>query len=182
MTKSPKALPARAGAEPQQGELHDVEARVLMKVLWAARLCRRDLLRAVSILAACVAKWTSEHDLMIYRLMGYIASTQHLRMYSWVGDSLAQITPQFFADSDLGGCAATQRSTSGCHHVLRGPFTRFPIVGISKRQGCVSHSTPEAEMVPLCCSIRTVGLPYLTLWYTIMEHHPPLVLHEDNRR
>ena len=113
MARSPKALPPRAGVEPQQGELHDVAARVRTKVLWAARLCRHDLLRAVNRLATCVARWTSEHDLVLYRLMGYIASTRHLRMYSWVGDSLAQIPPPLHADSDLGGCAATHRSTFG---------------------------------------------------------------------
>ena len=90
------------GVEPQQGELHDVASRVLMKVLLAARLCRRGLLRAVNRLATCVAKWTSEADLMLYRLMGYIASTKHLRMFCWVGDELAMIIPHLFADSDSG--------------------------------------------------------------------------------
>ena len=82
----PKVRPVDTGVEPQVGELHDVASRVLMKVLRAARLCRRDLLRAVNCLAMCVAKWTSEADLMLYRLMGYIASTKHLRMFCWVGD------------------------------------------------------------------------------------------------
>ena len=68
-----------------------------------------------------------------------------------------------FADSDLGGCSDPQRSTSGCHHVLRGPFTLFPIVGIIQRQGCGSHSTPEVEMVALNFAMRVEGLPYLTL-------------------
>ena len=181
LMNKPKVRPVETGDEPQQGELHEVASRVLMKVLWAARLCRRDLLRAVNRLATCVAKWTSEADLMLYRLMGYIASTKHLRMFCWVGDELAMIIPHLFADSDLGGCSESQRSTSGCHHALCGPCIRFPIVGISKRQGCVSHSTPEAEMVALDFSIRTVGLPYLTLWHTLMPHHPPLVVHEDNQ-
>ena len=101
MTRSPKALPARAGVEPQQGELHDVAARVLLEVLWAARFCRRDMLRAVNRFATCVATWTIEHDLMLYRLMGPIASTRHLRMYCWAGESLAQIAPHVHADSDL---------------------------------------------------------------------------------
>ena len=36
-------------------------------------------------------------------------------------------------------------------------------------------------MVALDFSMRTVGLPYLTLWHTLMPHHPPLVVHEDNQ-
>ena len=120
-----------------------------MKVLWAARLCRRDLLRAVNRLATCVAKWTSEPDIMLYRLIVYVSSTKHMRMYCWVGDSLAGIAPHLSADSGLGGRYDPQRSTSGCYHILRGPFTCVPMVGQSKRQGCVSYSTPEAEMVAL---------------------------------
>ena len=118
---------------------------------------------------------------MLYRLMGYIASTQHLRMCCWVGDSLAMFIQHVCAESDLGGCSDSQRSTSGCHHVLCGPFPRFPIVGISQRQGCVCDSTPEAEIVALDFAMRIVGLPYLTLWHTMMPHRPPLVVHEDNQ-
>ena len=42
------------------GQLASVARSILMKVLWAARLARSDLLRAVNHLAAKVAKWTSE--------------------------------------------------------------------------------------------------------------------------
>ena len=121
LTKKPKAPPVDTGEEPQQGEFHEGASRVLIKVLWAARLCRRDLLRVVNRPATCVAKLTSKRDLMLYRLMGYIASTKHLRMYCWVGASLAQIAPHMYVDSELGG-----RSTSGCQHMFRGPFICFP--------------------------------------------------------
>ena len=68
------------GAEPQQGEFHEVASCVLMKVLWADRLCRRDLLRAVNGLATKVASWTSANDHMNHRLVGYISGANHLRM------------------------------------------------------------------------------------------------------
>ena len=97
------------------------------------------------------------------------------------GDSLAQRVPHLFADADLGGCSEAQRSTFGCRHACRSRFMRCSNVGLNQRQGCVPHSTPEAEMVALCFSMRTVGLPYLTLWRTIMEHHRPLVVHEDSQ-
>lgn len=58
-----------------------------MKVLWIARLCRRYLLRAANRLATCVAEWTSEHDRMLYRSMGF-ASTKHIRMYCCVGNAV----------------------------------------------------------------------------------------------
>ena len=47
-------------------------ARVLMKVLYAARDARFDLLRAVCALAQQVTKWARECDLTLCRFMCYI--------------------------------------------------------------------------------------------------------------
>ena len=57
---------------PDEGALTFVACSLLMKVLWAARLARPDLLRAVNHLATTVTKWTSKSDSMMCRLMGYI--------------------------------------------------------------------------------------------------------------
>lgn len=42
--------------------------------------------------------------------------------------------------------------------------TNFPINGQSKRQECVSHSTPEAETVAADVAIRQDGKPALDFW------------------
>ena len=130
-----------------RGRLQPIASRVLMKILWAARLARFDLLRAVSHLATLVTKWTSECDRKLHRLVGYIQQSKSHRLIGWVGDELCCIQPHLYADADFAGCVETQRSTSGVHAILRGPNTSFPTAGASKRQGCVSHSTPEAELV-----------------------------------
>jgi hypothetical protein len=116
-----------------------------MKILYAARLARFDLLRAVNSLACHLTKWTKDCDRRLYRLVCYIHTTKHLRMIGWVGDPFDQVRPHLFADADFAGCTRTQRSTSGVHLALRGPRTCFPLSGQSKRQSCVSHSTPEAR-------------------------------------
>ena len=59
-------------AFPDQGVLASVACSIIMKVIWAARLARPDLLRAVNHLATKVTKWTSKCDSMMCRLMGYI--------------------------------------------------------------------------------------------------------------
>ena len=118
-----------------------------MTILWAGRTSRFDLQRAVGHLAWYVTKWTSTQDRDLCRLVGYLQHSRHLRMIGWVGDSLDAVQPHLFADADFAGCVLTQRSTSGAHITLRGPNTSFPITGLSKRQGCVSHSTPEVELV-----------------------------------
>ena len=43
-------------------------SKVLMKVLWAARLARYDLLKAVSYLARFVTRWLTRCDEMLHRL------------------------------------------------------------------------------------------------------------------
>ena len=53
-----------------KGVLASFACSILMQVLWAARVARPDLLRAVNHLATKVTKWTSTCDSMMCRLMG----------------------------------------------------------------------------------------------------------------
>eukprot|EP00971_Amphidinium_carterae_P114472 2268179-Amphidinium_carterae.1 len=48
---------------------------------------------------------------------------------------------------------------------MMGKHTHVPIAAVSKRQTCVSHSTPEAEIVAAdtALSSRLVGLPAIPL-------------------
>ena len=47
-----------------------------------------------------------------------------------------------------------------------------------KKQSCVSHSTPGAEIV---AAIRTEGLPALQLWHMVLERPVRLLFQEDNQ-
>ena len=111
-----------------------------------------------------MTKWTSECDRKLHRLVGYIQQSKSHRLIGWVGDELCCIQPHLYADADFAGCVETQRSTSGVHAILRGPNTSFPTAGASKRQGCVSHSTPEAEIVATHFAMSTTGLPGQMIW------------------
>ena len=62
-----------------------------------------------------------------------------------------------------------------------GPGTAFPIAGSSKRQTNVSHSAPEAEIVAADFAIRTIGIPALTLWTTLLQKDVCLLFHEDDQ-
>ena len=68
-----------------------------------------------------------------------------------------------YAEADFAGCVESLRSTSCGHLNIQGPNTRFPLSGSSKRQGCVSHSTPEAEIVAADVAMRATGMPALNL-------------------
>ena len=58
----------------------------------------------------------------------------------------------------------TQRSTSGVHRAIRAANTNFPISAGSKRQSCISSSTPEAEIVCGHFAHKNVLIPALDLW------------------
>ena len=103
------------------------------------------------MLARNVNKWTPNDDAKLHRLICYVNSAR-------VGDSIADLSIGIFADADCAGCGETLRSTSGSHTHVQGKHTRCPIAGGSKRQGCVSHSTPEAEIV---AADMTLGLASL---------------------
>ena len=102
-------------------------------------------------------------------------------MIGWVGDRIEDLSLGLFADADFAGCAQSSRSTSGSHLQVQGKFTRFPLAGGSKRQGCVSHSTPEAEIVAADTALRTLGIPAISLWKDLSKVLPQLLFHDDNQ-
>ena len=74
-----------------RGALADNAASILMKVLYAARYARFDLLCAVARLAQKISKWTEECDLALHRLMSYIHSTLSYRMVGYVGEEVHHV-------------------------------------------------------------------------------------------
>ena len=74
-TSASEALP--------DGELKHCCASVLMKLLYAARMCRYDLLHAIDRLACLITRWDSHCDRMLHRLMCYVHSTLHVRKVGW---------------------------------------------------------------------------------------------------
>ena len=70
---------------PTPRKLQPIAARVLMKLLYAVRMARYDLLKAVNTLACFIHKWDVQCDVALHRLMCYVASTIHLKQVGWVG-------------------------------------------------------------------------------------------------
>ena len=176
----------RLAADHVEGEpnvpkqLNQYAATILMRLLYAARYARFDLLRPICGLAQFITKWDERCDKRLYRLICYVNSSLHLRMTGFIGDSIADLTPHVFADADFAGCPTTSRCTSGMHHTLLGPHSAFPIAGQSRKQGCVSNSTSEAEVVSASNALRTCGLPALHVWDALLGRAVTLEFHEDN--
>ena len=113
-------------------------------------------------------------------MMCYIHSTLKLKHMGWVGDGIEDVLPHLFADADFAGCVQSSRSTSGSFLCVRGPATFFPIAMQSKRQGCVSHSTPGAELVAADHAVTTEGVPAISFWESILRREAKVIFEEDN--
>ena len=154
--------------EEKPGVLAPIAMRVLMKVLFAARMARFDLLRAVQGLAARVTKWSTDCDKALHRLICYINSTVDYKMHCFIGDDVSECRLWLFADADHAG-EYDSRSTGGCVLVLVGPNTYYPLTAFSKKQTSVSLSSTESEVVSANVSLRSVGLPSSGLWAHLQQ-------------
>ena len=90
----------------ERGALAPIAAKVLMKVLYGARMCRPDLLFAVCSLAREVTRWTRACDKRLHRLICYIQGTKNVSLYSTVNDSLDTCLLLLYTDADVAGTLA----------------------------------------------------------------------------
>ena len=74
----------------EKGKLSDVCSRIVLKVLFFARIARPDLFQSVNTLAREVTRWTQACDRRLLRLISYIHTTRHWVLKSMVGDTLEQ--------------------------------------------------------------------------------------------
>ena len=163
------------------GELSPIAARVVMKVLYAARMARHDLLRPCQALARYLTKWSPAEDKKLHRLMCYIYSTLKIRMVSWCGDELKDVNLGLYTDADFASDVKASLSTSGASLKVEGPKTNFVIGAMSKKQTAVSHSSTESEIVAADMAIRTQGIPALIAFDVIADRPVNLNFYEDNQ-
>ena len=168
-------------SENKKGLLAPVAYKVLMEILFGARLARFDLLRPIAALASKITKWDTVCDRRLHTLVCYINPSLDYKLKGHVGDSSKNVHLTLFSGADFAGCLDTAKSTSGVFIALTGPNSFFPLNAISKKQSCVPHSTPEAEIVAADLAIRTEGLPALQLWEMVLERPMELVFQEDNQ-
>ena len=161
------ARPVETEAEVK-GELAPIASRVLMKLLFPARMARYDLLRAVQGLASRVTKRSSECDKALHRLMCYVNSSLDVRLLSDIGGPVDQCKLWLFADADHAG-EHDNNSTSGTFLELVGLNTYFPLSAFGKKQTSISISSTAAEAVCANIALRTVGLPSSAIWSLLQE-------------
>ena len=142
-----------------------------MKLLYADRVARWVLLRAIGMLAQLVTKWSKHCDKALHRLMCYVHSSTEVTMINHVGqsDTLDETELNVYADADLAGERPTYKSPAGYIGQLWGPNTMFNFAAKSKTIGGVCNSTPEAEMSSANMALKQIGFPTLDLLEVVCD-------------
>ena len=60
-----------------RGEMAQDASKVLMKILWSARLARPDLMKGISDLTRKITTWSRADDRRLHRLMSYLKGTSN---------------------------------------------------------------------------------------------------------
>ena len=152
-----------------QGELSHVAARIVLKALYMARLNRVDVLQAINILARNVTRWSKACDKRLHRLISYIHHHKDFVQANWVGDPPEDCKLALFVEASFADDLVDSKSTSGAYLVLIGPNTFVTLCWFCKKQGAVSHSSTEAEVIALEAATRMEGLPALMLWDNMLQ-------------
>ena len=69
------------------GELASDAAKIVMKMLYGARLVRYDLLWPICSIARQISKWSAACDRRLFRLVSYLNCTLDHSLEGFVGDS-----------------------------------------------------------------------------------------------
>ena len=132
-----------------KGELSLVAARIVLKALYLARMNRPDVIWTVNHLARYVTKWSVACDKRLHRLMSYLHHNADWALVNWIGDHLEDCKLVLYVDASFAAELEDAKSTSGAYLVLVGPRTFVPLSWFCKKQGAVSHSSSEAEIIAL---------------------------------
>ena len=151
------------------GILEKDAAKIIMKMLYGARLVRYELLWPICSIARMVSKWSRAEDKRLYRLICYLHTTLNHTLESFVGDPAHCCNVMLYTDADFAGDTQASKSTSGCYIAIVGPNTFAPVTAMCKKQTCVSHSSTESEIVAAEYAVRTEGLQVLTFWEHVVQ-------------
>ena len=150
-----------------EGFLHKDAAKVILNVLYGARLVRYKLLWPICTREE--TRWPRACDKRLHRRMCYIHRTPDHSLESFVGDRMGHCHPVLFSDADYAGDIFTAKSTSGFYWAIVGPNKFASIAASCKKQTCVSRFSAESGIVAAEQGVRTQGLAALAFWELATE-------------
>ena len=154
-----------------------------MKILFAARLCRPNLLVAITCLAHKDSAWQLCHEWALRKLFQYIAHNADLELVDCLDarDKVCCVLVMS-PDADLAGDLETTKSSSGFWIEMQSADGKrcWPFAWRSKRQGSTASSTCEAEAISMAAVLKSEALPLLGLFGEALSKMVSLECREDN--
>ena len=162
-----------------KGALTNGASRVVMKILWCARLSRPDILKAIADLTRRVTCWSVADDKRLFRLMCYLWTTREWKLHGRIGDKQEDLKLVLYTDADHASGVEDAKSSSGNLLCLEGPDSFWPLSWLSKKQGATARSTTEAEVISLATGVFD-ALPVLEFAERIFQRSIELRCMQDN--
>ena len=175
----------RASASP--GKLAKNAASHLMKLLYAARLCRGDLLVTTTFLARRISKWSLNEDRRLHRLMSYCWHHAGKELIHQLHpDDLQNAFLDYSPDAELGGDPYSTKASGGFWLELSSPCgtRKWPICFATKKAGHTSGSTADSETWSMIGAndngLKKEVIPLLHQLEVSLNRPVKLVCKEDN--
>ena len=96
-----------------RGEMAQDASKVLMKILWSARLARPDLMKGISDLTRKITTWSRADDRRLYRLMSYLKGTPDYMLEGHIRDDPSTLHLSLYTDADHASGIQDVKSRSG---------------------------------------------------------------------
>ena len=158
-----------------------------MKLLYAARLCRADLLVTTTFLARRIAYWSVNEDRRLRRLMSYVYHHASLALvHEMHPDDLPKAFIDYSPDAELGGDQYSTKASGGFWLELSSPCgkRKWPICYSCKKASHTSGSTADSETWCLVgandSGLKREVIPLLHQAEVTLRRPVKLVCKEDN--
>ena len=157
-------------------------------LLYLARAVRPDLSFSVGMLSRHVCGWTTQHDDMLARIMGYLKLTHGVHL-EWSGEAHGEnkiqdteYELQLYVDAGFAGEYPEGPSTSGWFMVLTdGGAARYTALDWgSVRQRKTATGTPQAELLGIADGVFKCGHYVSDLLNELGVKHKLVVLSDSS--
>ena len=138
-----------------------------MKVLFAARLCRPDLLVGITRLPSSSSCLQLCHDRALRCMFSYVLHLADMEPFGTLKTSDLNMCEVWMSPgADLNGDMETSKSTSGLwvELVSEDGLQTWSLAWKSKTQGSTASSTAEAETISMATGLKGEGLPMQDLF------------------
>ena len=163
-----------------RGSLSKEASRVLMKILWCARLAHPDLMKGIADLTRRLTVWARADDKRLHRLMSYLYGSREFRLKGQIADPADKLYLCLYTDADHCSAQEDTKSSSGMYLTLEGPNSFWPLSWASKKQSATARSTTEAEMISLGSGLFSEAIPMQEYFECILQREVSLFSYQDN--